>query len=152
MVSPSVLGLDNNCAPPPQRHRVAEARAGIVGTNWNDNVADSTALVGQYVVSPACRQPEQRADDISRLRYNCHSMRQLAWDVQRVVSQKTRPPTTIRSGSVLDIGGWTLWNNMGSSSSWGVVKAPVTYNVSAGSHTLLCRSAENGPSSTRSGI
>jgi len=30
-----------------------EAERGTVGSNWNDNVADSTASAGQYVVSPS---------------------------------------------------------------------------------------------------
>jgi hypothetical protein len=44
----------------------------------------------------------------------------------------------------MDNGGWTMWNNMGSSSAWAWVKAPVTYNVSAGAHTFYVGLRENG--------
>jgi hypothetical protein len=138
------FGLDTSSPPPPGSTVWLEAERGTVGANWNDNVADSTASSGQLHRLAERPEPEQRADDY-----------QPGWDttaIQRAVAGtynvwfRKKTPTADDDSFWLrtDNGGWTLWNNMGSSSSWVWVKAPVTYNLSAGGHTFYVGLRENG--------
>jgi hypothetical protein len=120
-----------------------EAERGIVGANWNDNVPDSTASSGQYVVSPSV-QSLNSAPTISaswvQLTFNAP-----AAGTYNVWFRKKTPTADDDSFWIrMDNGGWTMWNNMGSSSSWAWVKAPVTYSVSAGSHAFYVGLRENG--------
>ena len=120
-----------------------EAERGIVGANWNDNVADSTASSGQYVVSPSVQSlnsaPATSAGWV-QLPFNAP-----AAGTYNVWFRKKTPTADDDSFWLrMDNGGWTLWNNMGSSSAWGWVKAPVTYNATAGSHTFYVGLRENG--------
>jgi len=120
-----------------------EAERGIVGANWNDNVPDSTASSGQYVVSPSVQS-------LSSAPTTSASWVQLAFNAPAAATynvwfRKKTPTADDDSFWIrMDNGGWTMWNNMGSSSSWDWVKAPVTYSVSAGSHTFFVGLRENG--------
>jgi acetylxylan esterase len=120
-----------------------EAERGVVGANWNDNVPDSTASSGQYVVSPSAQSlssaPTTSAGWV-QLAFNAPSA-----GTYNVWFRKKTPTADDDSFWIrMDNGGWTLWNNMGSSSSWSWVKAPVTYTVSAGNHTFHVGLRENG--------
>jgi len=120
-----------------------EAERGTVGSNWNDNVADSTASAGQYVVSPSVQSlnsaPTTAAGWV-QLPFNAP-----AAGTYNVWFRKKTPTADDDSFWIrMDSGAWTMWNNMGNSSSWGWVKAPSTYNISAGSHTFVVGLRENG--------
>lgn len=120
-----------------------EAERGVVGADWNDNVADSTASSGQYVVSPSVQSlnsaPATSADWV-QLAFNAP-----AAGTYNVWFRKKTPTADDDSFWIrMDNGAWTLWNNMGSTSSWDWVKAPVTYSVTAGGHTFFVGLRENG--------
>jgi poly(hydroxyalkanoate) depolymerase family esterase len=138
------FGLDSSGPPQPPGSTVwLEAERGTVGANWNDNVADSTASSGQYVVAPSVQSlasaPATSAGWV-QLPFNAP-----AAGTYNVWFRKKTPTADDDSFWLrTDNGSWTLWNNMGSSSSWVWVKAPVTYNLSAGSHTFYVGLRENG--------
>ena len=120
-----------------------EAERGTVGSSWNDNVADSTASSGQYVVSPSVQSlnsaPTTAAGWV-QLPFNAP-----AAGTYNVWFRKKTPTADDDSFWIrMDNGGWTMWNNMGNSSSWAWVKAPSTYNISAGNHTFNVGLRENG--------
>jgi hypothetical protein len=120
-----------------------EAERGTVGSNWNDNVADSTASSGQYVVSPTVESlnsaPATAAGWV-QLPFTAP-----AAGTYNVWFRKKTPTANDDSFWIrMDNGSWTLWNNMGNSSSWTWVKAPATYNISAGNHTFVVGLRENG--------
>jgi poly(hydroxyalkanoate) depolymerase family esterase len=137
------FGLDSSTPPPSASTVWLEAERGAVGVNWNDNVADSTASSGQYVVSPSVQSlasaPTTSAGWV-QLPFNAP-----AAGTYNVWFRKKTPTADDDSFWLrTDNGGWTLWNNMGSSASWVWAKAPVTYTVSAGSHTFFIGLRENG--------
>jgi acetylxylan esterase len=137
------FGLDTGGSGPGGSTVWLEAERGTVGANWNDNVPDSTASSGQYVVSPSVQSlssaPTTSAGWV-QLTFNAP-----AAGTYNVWFRKKTPTADDDSFWIrMDNGGWTMWNNMGSSSSWAWVKAPVTYNVSAGSHTFHVGLRENG--------
>jgi len=120
-----------------------EAERGTVGSNWSDNVADSTASAGQYVVSSTTQSlnsaPTTAAGWV-QLPFNAP-----AAGTYNVWFRKKTPTADDDSFWIrMDSGAWTNWNNMGSSSSWAWVKAPATYNISAGNHTFVVGLRENG--------
>ena len=120
-----------------------EAERGTVGANWNDNVPDSTASSGQYVVSPTVQSlssaPTTAAGWV-QLPFTAP-----AAGTYNVWFRKKTPTADDDSFWIrMDSGAWTLWNNMGNSSAWTWVKAPATYNISAGSHTFVVGLRENG--------
>jgi endo-1,4-beta-xylanase len=121
-----------------------EAERGTVGGNWNDNVADSTASAGQYVVAKPGQQSTASAPTTAaswvQLPFNA-----AAAGTYNVWFRKKTPTADDDSFWIrMDNGGWTNWNNMGSSSAWAWVKAPSTYNISAGSHTFVVGLREDG--------
>ena len=121
-----------------------EAERGTVGANWNDNVADSTASAGQYVVAKPGQQSLNSAPTTAagwvQLPFNAP-----AAGTYNVWFRKKTPTANDDSFWIrMDTGGWTLWNNMGSTSSWDWVKAPSTYNISAGSHSFVVGLREDG--------
>jgi len=140
------FGLDTSTPPPPPPPGGTvwlEAERGVVGSNWNDNVPDSSASSGQYIVSPSVQS------------LNSAPTSSTAWDQLTLNAPTTgtynvwfrkKTPTADDDSFWLrmDNGSWTLWNNMGSTSSWDWVKAPVTYSLSAGSHTFFVGLRENG--------
>ena len=120
-----------------------EAERGTVGSNWSDNVPDSTASAGQYVVSPSVQSltsaPTTAAGWV-QLPFNAP-----AAGTYNVWFRKKTPTADDDSFWIrMDTGGWTNWNSMGSSSSWTWVKAPTTYNISAGNHSFVVGLRENG--------
>jgi len=120
-----------------------EAERGTVGSSWSDNVADSTASSGQYVVSPSAQSltsaPTTAAGWV-QLPFNAP-----AAGTYNVWFRKKTPTADDDSFWIrMDNGAWTQWNNLGNSSSWLWVKAPATYNIGAGNHTFVVGLRENG--------
>ncbi|HEV7606848.1 MAG TPA: endo-1,4-beta-xylanase [Steroidobacteraceae bacterium] len=121
-----------------------EAERGTVGANWNDNVADSTASAGQYVVAKPGQQSVSAAPTTAAgwVQLNVPAP---AAGTYNVWFRKKTPSADDDSFWIrMDSGGWTNWNGMGASSSWAWVKAPVTYTLSAGNHTFFVGLREDG--------
>jgi poly(hydroxyalkanoate) depolymerase family esterase len=140
------FGLDTGTPPPPPPPGSTvwlEAERGVVGANFNDNVPDSTASSGQYIVSPSVQS--LTSAPTTSTSWNQLTFNAPAAGTYNVWFRKKTPTADDDSFWIrMDNGGWTMWNNMGSSSSWAWVKAPVTYNIGAGSHTFYVGLRENG--------
>jgi endo-1,4-beta-xylanase len=121
-----------------------EAERGAVGSRFDDNVPDSTASAGQYVVARQGQQSLTSAPS-DATGWTTFAISVSAAGTYNVWFRKKTPSANDDSFWVrMDNGGWTMWNNMGSSSSWGWVKAPTTYNISAGNHTFYVGLREDG--------
>jgi GH35 family endo-1,4-beta-xylanase len=121
-----------------------EAERGTVGSSWNDNVADGAASSGQYVTVRPGTQSLNSAPTTSagwvQLPFNVSQA-----GTYRVWIRRKTPSADDDSFWVrMDNGGFAMWNNIPVASSWAWAQYPTTFNLSAGSHTLVFGYREDG--------
>ncbi len=121
-----------------------EGERGTVGSTWLDNQSDGAASSGQYVTV----QPGNNA--INSAPATAAGWVQLPFSVSqagtyRVWIRRKTPNADADSFWVrMDNGGFVMWNNIPTASSWAWAQYPTTFNLSAGNHTLTFGYREDG--------
>jgi len=121
-----------------------EAERGTVGATWNDNIADSAASSGQYVtVKPGnnstASAPTTAAGWVQLPFTVTQSGTYRMW-----IRRKTPTADDDSFWVRMDNGAFAMWNNIPVATSWSWAQYPSTFNLSAGSHTLVFGYREDG--------
>lgn len=121
-----------------------EAERGTVGWRWNDNVSDSTASGGQYVTARSGYNSTTSAPSTSSGWVSLPFSVSQSGTYRVWIRAKTPTANDDSFWIRMDSGSFVAWNNIPASSSWAWAQYPLTFNLSAGSHTLIFGYREDG--------